>query len=381
MATVDVLLEAVNDIRPVLLEEAPKCEAERRVTPRAFQALRDAGIFTLHAPKRFGGLELNPTDMMRIWEAIGRIDSSIAWNAFMTHAGVPPFAAWLPEEGVREVFADGLPAMAGVLTPPLKTERVDGGWRATGRAPFGSGCQNVDWLVIPMSHESRPLFAGFIRAKDGVVDDTWHTLGMRGTGSAHFGADDVFVPDHLTVDPAPLVNTAPGMDGPLFRMWPWVSILGIVIVAVASAASAVEAAVAHCKTKTPGYQQIVLQDQQLAQYFLGKAAGLVEASRDTLWRAAETAYDEVEKSGTTLSREAKIRLQLAVSFAAEACAEATRCANDAVGTSAIRQTQPFERYFRDTHTIIHHAANSNRRYVDAAKLMLGQETDWIFLSF
>jgi indole-3-acetate monooxygenase len=124
-----------------------------------------------------------------------------------------------------------------------------------------------------------------------------------------------------------------------------------------------------------------LQNQQLAQYFLGKAAGLVEASRDTIWRAAQAAYDEVENSGKTLSREAKIRLQLAASFAAEACAEATRNVNDVVGTSAIRQTQPFERYFRDTHTIIHHAANSNRRYVDAAKLMLGQETDWIFLSF
>ena len=107
MPTVDELLGSVNDIRPVLLEEAPKCEAERRVTPRAFQALRDAVVFTIHAPKRFGGLEMHPADCMRIWEAIGRIDSSIAWNAFMTHAGVPPFSAWLSEEGVREVYANG----------------------------------------------------------------------------------------------------------------------------------------------------------------------------------------------------------------------------------------------------------------------------------
>ena len=87
MITVNDLLELVEDIRSVLLEEAPKCEKERRVTPRAFQALRDAGMFTLHAPKRFGGLEMHPIGCMRIWEAIGRIDSSIAWNAFMTHAG------------------------------------------------------------------------------------------------------------------------------------------------------------------------------------------------------------------------------------------------------------------------------------------------------
>ena len=105
---------------------------------------------------------------------------------------------------MREVYADGIPTMAGVFAPPLKTQRVEGGWRATGTSPFGSGCQNVDWLVLPMTHESRPVFAGFIRAKDGLVEDTWNTLGMRGTGSAHFGANDVFVPDYLTADPAPL---------------------------------------------------------------------------------------------------------------------------------------------------------------------------------
>jgi alkylation response protein AidB-like acyl-CoA dehydrogenase len=78
---------------------------------------------------------------------------------------------------------------------------------------------------------------------------------------------------------------------------------------------------------------------------------------------------------------AKIRLQLATSYAGEACAEATRLVNDVVGTASNRLTQPFERYFRDAHTMLQHAASSNRRYVDAGKMMLGLETDWIFLAF
>ncbi len=99
--TVNDLLHSIEAIRPILVEEAPKCEQERRVTPRAFQALRDSGVFRLHAPKRFGGLEAHPAECLTIWETIGRIDASIGWNAFMTHAGVPPFAAWLPESGER----------------------------------------------------------------------------------------------------------------------------------------------------------------------------------------------------------------------------------------------------------------------------------------
>jgi alkylation response protein AidB-like acyl-CoA dehydrogenase len=184
MTVVD-LLQSVEAIRPILLEEAPKCEQERRVTPRAFQALRDAGVFRLHAPKRFGGLEAPPSECLTIWEAIGRIDASIGWNAFMTHAGVPPFAAWLPESGVQEIFGKGMPVMAGVFAPPLQTERVEGGWRVTGTAPFGSGCHNADWYIVPMSHETRPVFAGFIRAADGIIKDTWYVAVGRHPGTGH----------------------------------------------------------------------------------------------------------------------------------------------------------------------------------------------------
>jgi hypothetical protein len=98
-------------------------------------------------------------------------------------------------------------------------------------------------------------------------------------------------------------------------------------------------------------------------------------------RAAEFAYEDVERSGALLSREAKIRLQLAVSFAAEACAEAVRFVNDVVGTSSIRIGQPFERYFRDTHTLLQHSDKSSPCYASAGRLMFGLENDWVWLNF
>jgi alkylation response protein AidB-like acyl-CoA dehydrogenase len=136
-----------------------------------------------------------------------------------------------------------------------------------------------------------------------------------------------------------------------------------------------------CKTKTPAYQGTALRDQQLAQFLMGKASARVEASRDTITRAAEFADQDVERSGALLSIEAKTRLQLAASFAAEACAEAVRLVNDAVGTSSIRIGQPFERHFRDTHTLLQHSDKSSPRYASAGRLMFGLENDWVWLSF
>jgi indole-3-acetate monooxygenase len=189
------------------------------------------------------------------------------------------------------------------------------------------------------------------------------------------------VPEHLTVPVAPLRNPPPGFEGPLFRMWPWTAIIGEATVSFGVAGAAVDAAVHLSRTKTPAYQGTALRDQQLAQFLMGKARARVEASRDTVNRGAEFAYEDVERSGVLLSREAKIRLQLAVSFAAEACAEAVRFVNDVVGTSSIRIGQPFERHFRDTHTLLQHSDKSSPRYATAGRLMFGLENDWVWLDF
>ena len=74
-------------------------------------------------------------------------------------------------------------------------------------------------------------------------------------------------------------------------------------------------------------------------------------------------------------------MQLAICFAAEACAEAVRIVNDAVGASSIRQGQPFERYCRDVHVLLQHSDKSSARYASAGRLMLGPENDWVWLSF
>ena len=227
----------------------------------------------------------------------------------------------------------------------------------------------------------KPEFGAFFRRESATILDTWHTLGMRGTGSTDYAVTDLFVPDHLTVPVEPLRNPPPGFEGPLFRIWPWTAIIGEATVSVGVAAAAVDAAVQLCKTKTPAYQATALRDQQLAQFLTGKARARVEASRDTINRAAEFAYEDVERSGELLSIDAKIRLQLAVAFAAEACAEAVRFVNDVVGTSSIRLGQPFERHFRDAHTLLQHSSKSSPRYGSAGRLMFGLDNDWVWLSF
>src|SRR5262245_14356499 len=392
MATSDVttnLLNQVERIRPLIKEHATSAEANRQLSNTVYDAMYAAGLFTMLAPTAHGGLELHPVETMQVWEAVARIDASAAWNLVMNQA-IAAYAAWLPAAGAQEVFRNGPPTVAGALNPPAAATRAERGWRITGQCPFGSGCHNAQWLAMPAIEmdgdhpkidpaTGQPVaaFGVFLPRTAATILDTWHTMGMRGTGSTDFAVQDLFVPDRLTVPVAPLKNPAPGFEGPLFRMWPWTAILGEATVSVGVAAAAVDAATQLGKTKTPSYNATPLREQQLAQFQMGKAKARVEAARDTLHCAAEAAYDDVAKRGGLLSVEAKIRLQLAVCFAAETCAEAIRYVNDAVGTAAIRLEQPFERYFRDTHVLLQHSDKSSARYSSAGRLMFGLANDWV----
>jgi len=391
-ATVRELLDEIERIRPVLEDQAARAEADRRLTDEAWRALGDAGLFTMLAPQAYGGLELPITDVMTVWEAIARIDSAAAWNLVMT-TGVACFSAFLPAEGARELFADGPTTMAGALFPPGQATRAEGGWRVTGRAPFVSACHHAAWCALPavaMDGETPRLDPGtgqpvllavVLPRHETRILDTWHTVGMRGTGSADLVVDDVFVPDRRAIAVAPLTAPAPGFEGPLYRLWPLCCVLGEATVSVGVAAAAVDAYIELARTKTPAFQAVALRDQQLAQYAAGKARARVDAARDTLQRAAQQAYEETAAGGELLSWEAKTRLQLAACFAAEACAEAVRLVHDAAGSSAIRLEQPFERHFRDAHVLTQHSSKSSSRYATAGRLLFGLENDWIWLSF
>jgi indole-3-acetate monooxygenase len=390
--TTTELLETVDELRPLIEHHAPTAEADRRLPDAVFEAMLDAGLFGMLAPRAHGGLELPITETMRVWEAVSRIDSAAGWNLVMNQ-GIASFAAWLPEEGARELFGNGPTTAAGGFFPPGTARRVDGGWKVTSRVPFVSGCHNAHWFWLPAleTEEGEPVvdpdsgeprvYGFFVPPDEAEISDTWHTMGMRGTGSADVAVVDTFVPDRRAMRLGPLEAPAPGFDGPLYRMFPLSAVLGETTVSIGVAAAAVEAILDLVHTKTPSFTTTTLRDQPLAQHLVGQAAARVNASRDTLYAAARRAYDELEASGERLSWDGKLRLQLAVTFAADACAEALGLVHKATGSSGFRLESPFERLFRDVHTLTQHASKSSSRYVTCGRLLFGLENDWTALDF
>ena len=114
-----------------------------------------------------------------------------------------------PEECQREVYegdADNL--VAGALAPQGNIERRAGGWRLNGRWQFGSGCDHSPWFILGArvadpAPESYLVYHLVVPRADIEMEDSWHTLGMRGTGSKDLLARDVLVPDHRAMPTHP----------------------------------------------------------------------------------------------------------------------------------------------------------------------------------
>ena len=77
--TYDEALRRAQALIPFLREQAPKCEALRRLTPEVMDALNRAGLFRYLQPKMWGGMELPFVAYFDIPEMLSRGDISVGW--------------------------------------------------------------------------------------------------------------------------------------------------------------------------------------------------------------------------------------------------------------------------------------------------------------
>ncbi|MCE7986394.1 MAG: hypothetical protein DYG89_34920 [Caldilinea sp. CFX5] len=391
MITVATLLDKVNEIAPLLHAHAEEAEQARQLARPVVAAMQQAGLYRMARAKAFGGLELDPVSIFQVVEAVARHDSAAGWNLQLSLA-VDWLLAWLPDAGAAEILAENPDAILGTsFTPTCQAVEVAGGYRLTGQIPYVSGAHNCHWFMftpILMDGDQPRLHAPgipmqrfmWLPATDAHVLDTWHTLGMRGTGSHDVAVADQFIPEQRTVPLAPLGQPGQAYQGPLYRLtvWPPVALLAPPALGVAQAA--LDDLIEMAGKKTPRYTAATMRDRQVVQRQVAEAAASLGAGRAFLHQTFQANWEAAMQGATpTLAR--KLQMQLAATYAVQAAAKAVDLLHEAAGASAIREQYRFQRYFRDIHTITQHAFICASRYESVGALMLGAQSDWPFFAF
>jgi len=186
-------------------------DADESFVSEGFEQLRSAGFFKALVPAELGG---GGADFAEIFGAIRTLGAACGSTAlaFSMHTHLVAAATWrrthqdAPTEGLlRRVAAEDLILVSSGGSDWLDSagtaEKVEGGFRITARKAFSSGCQMGDLLMTSAVYddpEAGPTVLHFgvpLHAEGVTINETWHVLGMRGTGSQDVILDGVFVAD------------------------------------------------------------------------------------------------------------------------------------------------------------------------------------------
>jgi alkylation response protein AidB-like acyl-CoA dehydrogenase len=358
-------------------DAAAAAERARALPPALVDELRASGLMRAGAPVALGALEASPATTLSAAESIACGDASAGWCVSIA-ATSSLLSAYLPASGAEEVFGDPLSVAAGVWAPRGKAVPADGGLRVTGRWSFCSGISHSDWLFAGcVLEDGRPAADGPALRVVGLptaeleILDTWHTSGLRATGSHDALAHDVFVPEHRVLS---LVGTAPRIDTPLYRF----PIFGFFALSIAAAAlgNARGAITELCELAAGKMAQgssRTLGERPATQAAVAEAEAQLRAARALYYQAIEETWAAVQADGP-LDVSLRLGLRLAATHAVRASAEIARSMYDLGGGTAIYEDSPLQRRFRDAHAATAHFQVNPATWELAGRLLLGLPT-------
>ena len=261
--TAEELVARARAMIPTLKARAKACIAARNVPAETIAEMQAAGFFRIVQPKRYGGYEMNPNVFFEVQKLIAEGCMSTGWLYGVLGCHPYDLALFL-DRAQQEVWGED-PSMlvSSTYQPVGQVEVVDGGFTLSGRWGFSTGSLHCGWVLLGAliwpeggPGSGPPDMRTFLlpRSDYQIVDGTWETFGLQGTGSLDIIVDKAFVPEYRThkasdgflcQNPGQEVN-----DGPLFSLpWAQVFVRSVSTAAFGGARAAVNAAMAIMKDR------------------------------------------------------------------------------------------------------------------------------------
>ena len=358
---------------------ADEIERTRRIPEALLERFHDSRLFRMLLPRSAGGDETGPAVYVAAIEELARHDASIAWNAFVANSS-SLIAAYLDPGVNRAIFADPRSIVAWGPPNASRARAVDAGYRLTGKWDFASGCRHARWLgahchvleadgALRLNRFGRPAVRTLLfPASKATLLDTWRTIGLCGTASDSYCVNDLFVSEAFSStreDP-----TLRREHGPLYAFtMQCLYATGVAAVAFGIARAMLSEFITLASRKAPrglarlADNAVVQADVARAEARLGSArAYLIETLTAIYAHADEVAPIEVAD---------RARVRLACTNAIQAAAEVADFAYKGAGVDAIFTGSPFERRFRDMHTLSQQIQARTAHFEQVGQILLG----------
>ncbi len=373
------ILAEIDALAPVIVAEASKGEAERRISPVIMERLGAAGLYRATAPRSHGGLEVDLATIGTIIRRLARLDASVGWVAgvrMVVQLGLP----LLPRDRYEAVMGDGPDVLLNASNQPGgQAEATPEGLRVTGRWPFASGCEDSHWMALacvltrdgaplPGPMEGVPAMRMVLVPRRHIrIEDTWRALGLEATASHHVVVDGAVIPESDAIDVGSARSCLPG---PLQGRAMQIAALMHCPLALGVAEGALDDLVAAAKAgrRLLG-SATALKDSEVFQFQLGQAQAelraaeaLTDAETARLWKDAEAGLLQPGLPHPALLQSA--------AWITQACLRVTQKCFELCGASAVYESSSLQRRLRDLSTAAQHTHVQGRNYIPASRLLL-----------
>jgi 3-hydroxy-9,10-secoandrosta-1,3,5(10)-triene-9,17-dione monooxygenase len=357
MRPVDAL-DRARSLAPVLRERAFAAEQARRISDETVAELKDAGMFRILQPARFGGYELDPQVFLEAAMIIAAACGSTGW--VYSVVGVHNWQLGLMSEQAQEDVwgADQDVLICSSYTPRGNVEIVDGGYRLSGRWSFSSGCDHAQWAILggvatdDAGNVRRLCF--LVPRSDYVIDDVWRVIGLRGTGSNDVVVTDAFVPEHRTHDYRSGSVTS---DSPIYRL-PFgpVFTFGIAAPLLGAAQGALDDHIAWTAERVRITRGSRVAEEPFTQARVAEAAGELDGARLQLKRDLDDML-ALARDEKDIPVEIRARARLDQVRATQLAISAVDRVFQNSGGRVLHELNPIQRAWRDIHAGAQHNSN------------------------
>jgi alkylation response protein AidB-like acyl-CoA dehydrogenase len=370
-----------RELAPLVERASRRIETEREIPQELLAALHEARLFRMLIPHSCGGDEVAPTAFFEAIETIAKADASTAW-CLGQGSGVSMAAAYLKPEVARDIFGDPRAvAASGSSGAIAKAVAVDGGYRVTGAWKYASGSRHATWFgghcivheadgTPRLGADGKPVERTMLFPTSSVTTtDVWRVVGLKGTGSDDYAVRDVFVPLDYAFTRESAADRREA--GPLYRFSIFNMFgIGFAGVALGIARTSLDAFVALAREKTPFGGAKLLRDSAVIQSQVGLAETKMRAARGFLLETVQQMW-ETASSGATFTLDQRVMLRATTCYAINLAREVVDAVYHAAGATAIFESNPFERRFRDINTVTQQAQTHLSNFEVMGQSLLG----------
>jgi alkylation response protein AidB-like acyl-CoA dehydrogenase len=371
------LVDSAVEIQALLRKRLGDSETHRRQTDEVIDALTSAGFFRLNKPPRFGGYRVDLRTVLQITETLAEADASAAWVV-----GLAATASWAVNRGSEQVQEEvyGADPNARIVGSGMAcpARREQGGLRLNGRWGYASGSTHATWAALAatvVDDADQPPDAYFclVPTAQLQLEDTWHTVGMRGTGSNTYLAEDVFVPEHRLIPTTELSEGSPNSDEPTRRLpFAPTATLALLGPLLGLGRAALAMTIDKASSKSIHHTVFARQSDSVGvQLQVAEAALKLETARLHAYRVADELDSAVaERHDLEYAARAQMRAQFA--YAAQQVLDAIHVLVNVHGAATFAESSLMQQYWRDANTAARHAGlNAHVGYEVFGKALLG----------